>query len=191
MIDTALSLFSRFPIDEVTVLDIAGAADMTPAAVYYHFASKEQILLEGMQRFADELLQQARALVPTKGAPGAANGVHTMMTGLLAWTRRTRSPATVYFVSSVGINVVVEALRRDTRIELIELLQQAVRAGGRRVSVAESAVIAIGLVSLLETTAASNLSQDAVYRALGARRFNTEFETLISRVLGAPASAPV
>ena len=51
-----MGLFASFPVDEVTVLDIAGAAGMTPAAVYYHFASKEQILLEGMQQFRDALL---------------------------------------------------------------------------------------------------------------------------------------
>ena len=37
-----MNLFATFPVDEVTVHDIAGAVGMTPAAVYYHFASKEQ-----------------------------------------------------------------------------------------------------------------------------------------------------
>ena len=41
-----MNLFATFPVDEVTVHDIAGAVGMTPAAVYYHFASKEQILVE-------------------------------------------------------------------------------------------------------------------------------------------------
>ena len=39
-----MGLFASFPVDEVTVLDIAGAVDMTPAAVYYHFASKDDLI---------------------------------------------------------------------------------------------------------------------------------------------------
>ena len=35
------------PPEDVTVADIAAAADMTAAAVYYHFPSKEHVLLEG------------------------------------------------------------------------------------------------------------------------------------------------
>ena len=52
VIDGAMGLFATMPVDEVTVQDIASAVEMTPAAVYYHFASKEQILIEGMQHFA-------------------------------------------------------------------------------------------------------------------------------------------
>ena len=43
-----MGLFATMPVEEVTVQDIATAVEMTPAAVYYHFASKEQILTEGM-----------------------------------------------------------------------------------------------------------------------------------------------
>ena len=62
-----MNLFATFPVDEVTVHDIAGAVGMTPAAVYYHFASKEQILVEGLTRFTDELLDEVRAGIPAKG----------------------------------------------------------------------------------------------------------------------------
>src|SRR5215218_3624369 len=71
VIDGAMGLFATMPVDEVTVQDIASAVEMTPAAVYYHFASKEQILTEGMQLFADQLLAEIRGQLPTHdGAAG-------------------------------------------------------------------------------------------------------------------------
>jgi AcrR family transcriptional regulator len=179
VIDGAMGLFATFPVDEVTVLDIAGAVGMTPAAVYYHFASKEQILLEGLARFCADLLKEVRTHMPMKGD---VDGLPALMSNVLAWTRRNRSFASVYFVNSIGINLLVEALRRETRIELIDLFQQAVASVHGKVRAAEAAVMAVGLVSLLETSASSNLGQDAVYRGLGARRFGAEVERLTRRI---------
>lgn len=174
-----MDLFATFPVDEVTVLDIAGSAGMTAAAVYYHFASKEQILLEGMQRFTKDLLVQVHEHLPEKGQ---ADGLTEMVSHLLGWTRRNRSYATVYFVSSVGLNLLVEGLRRDVRIELIELCQRAVRSVHPRMRAVEAGVMAVGLVSLIETAAVSNLSQDSVYRTLGARRFSAEVDRLVGLI---------
>ena len=174
-----MGLFATFPVDEVTVLDIAGAVGMTPAAVYYHFASKEQILLEGLERFRADLLEEVRSCLPRKGE---ADDLVALMSHVLAWTRRNRSFASVYFVNSIGINLLVEALRRATRIELIDLFQQAVRSVHGKLRPAEAAVMAVGLVSLLETSASSNLGQDGIYRGLGARRFGAEVERLTRRI---------
>jgi len=163
-----MGLFASMPVDEVTVQDIATAVDMTPAAVYYHFASKEQILVEGMQQFGDTLLAQIHAHLP---ATGDQAGIRTLLSHVLAWTGRHRSNATVYFVSSIGLNLMVEALRRENRLEMIELLRRAVRSARGPMSRAEAGVIAVGLVSLIETSLASMLNQDATFRSLGQRRF--------------------
>jgi AcrR family transcriptional regulator len=179
-----MTLFATFPVDEVTVHDIAGAVGMTPAAVYYHFASKEQILVEGLTRFTDELLDEVRAAIPAKGD---TDGIAHLITDLAAWARRNRSFATVYFVNSVGLNPLVEARRRSTRIELIELLQQAARNVHGRLRPAQAAVMAVALVSLLETAIAANLSQDQVYKGLGAKRFTNEVELLANRIAAIPA----
>ncbi len=180
-----MDLFATFPVDEVTVIDIAGSAGMTAAAVYYHFASKEQILLEGLQRFTGQLLDEVRANLPERGQE---DGLTELITHVLGWSRRNRSYASVYFVSSVGLNLLVEGLRRETRIELIGLFEQAVRTvrpKAKKAKKAEAAVAAVGLVSLLETAAVSNLSQDQIYRALGARRFASEVDRLVGRIAGA------
>jgi AcrR family transcriptional regulator len=181
VVDAAMGLFASFPVDEVTVLDIAGAAGMTPAAVYYHFASKEQILLEGMQQFRDALLVEVRANLPTTHD---ASVIGDLVAHLLAWNRRNRVVATVYFVNSIGLSLLVEAVRRETRLELVALFRRAARSARGRLGAAEAGVIAVALVSLLETATASNLNQDAAYRSLGARRFTEEVRSLADRIAG-------
>src|SRR4249919_642118 len=93
VIDGAMGLFATIPVDEVTVQDIASAVEMTPAAVYYHFASKEQILTEGMQQFADLLLAEMTNNLPE---PDSEGGLGDLLTHVMAWTARRRSQANVY-----------------------------------------------------------------------------------------------
>lgn len=181
IVDGAMGLFATLPVEEVTVQDIAAASDVTPAAVYYHFASKEQILVEGMQAFRRQLLEVVRAHVP---AGGDREGVGHLVREVLSWIGQRRSPATVFFVSSIGLNLTVEAARRETRVELVELLVPAVRNVRGRVRNAEAAVIAVGLVSLLETSIASMLNEDAAYRSLGARRYAGEVAAIANVMVG-------
>lgn len=176
-----MGLFATMPVDEVTVQDIAAAVDVTPAAVYYHFASKEQILLEGMQRFRDDLLAVVRERLPVRGVD---DGIGDLVREVLAWVSRRRSDAVVYYVNSIGLNLVVEALRRETRVELIELMIPAIRAVRGRTSAAEAGVIAVGLVSLLDTSIASMLNEDVAYRGIGARRYATEVAAIAELMVG-------
>lgn len=173
--------FAVTPVDEVTVKDIAVAVDMTPAAVYYHFASKEQILLEGMQQFRDRLLDEVRSNLPDRGD---GEGLARLIAHLVTWTAKQDPLATVYFVNSIGLNQPVEALRRETRVELVDLFRAAVKAARARTSRAEAAVSALALVSLLETSLASMLNRDAAYRGIGARKFAGEIATIGSRLAG-------
>jgi len=176
-----MGLFAALPVDEVTVQDIANAVDMTSAAVYYHFASKEQILVEGLEQFRDAMLAEIRSHLPEAGD---TNGIRALLTHLLTWASKHRTNATVYFVSSIGLNLMVEALRRETRLEMIVLLRVAVRSARGPMSRAEAGVIAVALVSLLETAMASMLNQDASFRSLGQRRFNQEVAKLGDRIAG-------
>lgn len=181
VVDGAMGLFATRPADEVTVQDIASAVEMTPAAVYYHFASKDHILTEGMRQFAEQFVSEVRTHLPDRGDQ---HGIAPLLTHLLAWTSRCRPQATVYFVNSIGLNLMVEALRRETRVELVELLREAARAVRPRVNRAEAGVIAVALVSLIETSLASMLNHDAVYRGFGTKRFVTEVVAIGDRIAG-------
>jgi AcrR family transcriptional regulator len=187
VIEAAMDLFAATPIEEVTIQDIANSAGMTPAAVYYHFASKEQILLEGMRQFSDDLLDEIRRHFPQAGD---RDGLRTLLTQLLTWTNRRRSGGIVYFINSVGLNLAVEAQRREIRIELVGILRAAVRAVRGRSGSADAGVIAVALVSLIETSAASMLNRDQAYRTLSARRFAVEVGNLGDRIAGIPQASP-
>ena len=105
--------------------DIATAAGMTPAAVYYHFPSKEQILLEGLQVFTAELLAELGRIVDDCDEDGWAGDV---LVRVLQWLDTRWAPAAVYFAHSFGVDLTIEALRRDVRIETVLLLRRALKA---------------------------------------------------------------
>ena len=121
-----MGLFALHPPEHVTVADIAAAADMTAAAVYYHFPSKEHVLLEGLQIFTRQYLATIRELARAGDDDEAGRGGSSP--DLLDWLELTRTPATVYFAHSAGVDAAIEALRRETRIEQVVVLARAIRA---------------------------------------------------------------
>ena len=173
-----MKLFARVSFDDVTVGDIADAAEMTPAAVYYHFAGKEQILLEGTRAFSDELLAVAQQCVDD------ALPVGELMTTLLDQIRRRRIAASVVFIKSAGLNLALEAHRKTVRAELAELFAVAASRTRKRLPVAEAGVMGAALVSLLEVSAVAVLGRDRAFKALGARGVPTAVADLAQRIVG-------
>ncbi|WP_030466760.1 TetR/AcrR family transcriptional regulator [Lentzea aerocolonigenes] len=179
VIEAATELFATQPPDEVTVADIAARAEMTSAAVYYHFSSKDQVLVEGMRVFAAALREQMEALTE---AHTSDSDIGPAVTALLAWLGEHRSAATVFFVSSAGMSQDAEALRQESRTALVRELVLLIRKARTSVSDAEAAVIALGLLALLETAAISQVRGDDVYRSLGHRSFVREVGLLAERI---------
>lgn len=179
MIEAATELFATQPPDEVTVADIAARAEMTSAAVYYHFSSKDQVLVEGMRVFAAALREQLETLTEAH-RPGSEIG--PTVTALVVWLGEHRSAATVFFVSSAGMSQEAEALRQEIRTQLLDELVRLMRKGREPVTDAEAAVIGLGVLALLETAAVSQVRGDDVYRSLGHRSFINEVGRLAERI---------
>ncbi|MFI7504788.1 TetR/AcrR family transcriptional regulator [Streptomyces sp. NPDC049687] len=179
VVEAATELFATQPPDEVTVADIAARAEMTSAAVYYHFSSKDQVLAEAMRAFAAALREQLQVLTQAH-VPGSDIGAS--IPALLAWMGEHRSAATVFFVSSAGMSQDAEALRQESRAELLDELVRFIRKARSAVSDAEAAVIGLGLLALLETAAISQARGDDVYRSLGHRSFVREVGDLAERI---------
>jgi AcrR family transcriptional regulator len=177
IISSALSLLVRSPYDDVKVSDIAALADLTPAAVHYHFDGKEQILLEAMREFSEELLAKATDLVHAEA------DVETILSQLVGFLRSKRTAATVFYVSSTGLSLSFEAHRKLVRADLAELFEIAVRSDGKRRSRAEVGVMGATLVSILEVAATTTLRGDETARALGSRRLGDVVASIASRVL--------
>ncbi|MFD5128795.1 MULTISPECIES: TetR/AcrR family transcriptional regulator [Streptomyces] len=182
VIEAATELFATQPPDEVTVADIAARAEMTSAAVYYHFSSKDQVLVEGMRVFAAALRAQLESLTEAH-TPGS--GIGPEVIALLAWLGEHRSAATVFFVSSAGMSQEAELLRHEIRTQLLEELVRLVRKDREPVTDAEAAVTGLGVLALLENSAISQIRGDEVYRALGHRAFTEEVQRLADRITGA------
>jgi len=181
VVDAAMNLFAAQTPDAVTVADIAERAGMTSAAVYYHFATKDQILLEGLQSFGAALVAHVAETVEALPRGERLGGT---LTRVLYWIDRHEAAGKVYFISSVGLNQEVEVLHRLRREELLELLGKAVRRARGRVGASEAAVIGIGLLSLLETAASAWLARDLTYQKLGHRAFMAEVVALTDKVTG-------
>ena len=181
MIDAAIGLFATYPAEAITVADIAAAANMTAAAVYYHFPSKERVLLEGLQTFTHDYVSEVRRLCRDT-VDGA--WIRSIVVDLLEWLEARRLAAIVYFARSSGLDMTIEALRRETRIEQVNVFMRAIRASAARpLPAPEVGVMAVGLVAVLETVAACWLTQDAVFRGLGRHRFLADAAELAERVV--------
>ena len=71
-----------------------------------------------------------------------------------------RLAATVYFARSSGLDMTIEALRRETRIEQVNVFMRAIRASAAQpMAASDVGVMAVGLVAVLETAAACWLTQ--------------------------------
>jgi AcrR family transcriptional regulator len=58
--DTARRLFSERGFEEVSVTEIARAADVSQATVFNYFPTKEDLIYSGLETFENELLQTIR-----------------------------------------------------------------------------------------------------------------------------------
>lgn len=167
-----MHLYAVRRIEDVTVADIAEEANMTSAAVYYHYPSKEDLLLEGLREFAEGMQQELNDLVEAAAGSGASLG--TVIADLLTWVEAHRAAALVWFVTSPGLNESVEALRRESRLDIIDALCGEIRKRTKGLSRADAMVAATALVVLLEQSATSALTEDSVLANLGRRRFAAE-----------------
>ncbi len=73
LLDTAAAMFAAKGYDGTSIRDIAGAVGMLPGSLYYHFKSKEELLLavyhKGVARFEEAI---AEALCHTTNEPWQA-----------------------------------------------------------------------------------------------------------------------
>ncbi|PXW36019.1 UNVERIFIED_CONTAM: TetR family transcriptional regulator [Williamsia faeni] len=178
VVEAAMHLYSVRSIEDVTVADIAAEAHMTSAAVYYHYPSKDEVLLGGLRLYANGLLDELRGELAND--PDAALG--DIIVRLLEWTDRHRAASLVYFVRSPGWSLSIEALRREVRLEMLNLFSDELRTRNGITARAKQAAAATALSSLLEVSASSWLTEDAVLANLGRRKFSDEVRELAADI---------
>jgi AcrR family transcriptional regulator len=93
IISEAETLFNKQGFDGASMRDIAAAAEMQPASVYYHFKSKEELLWAVWEKGGIELLNRVNDAIADKTDPWqrmeTACIAHT--TGLLDWRRANQA----------------------------------------------------------------------------------------------------
>ena len=70
VLDAALELFSAHGFEGTSLQDIADRLGVTKAAVYYHFHTKDELLLALVEPAFDELLALADSGLPTRSGRG-------------------------------------------------------------------------------------------------------------------------
>lgn len=89
IIGVAEALFTERGFEGASMREIAAAADMQPASVYYHFPSKEELLWAVWQKGGVELVERLKAALAKKGDPWRRMEIacETHVAGLLDWRR--------------------------------------------------------------------------------------------------------
>lgn len=168
ILEAAVDLLAVQPPDEIAVSDIASHCGMTPAAFYYHFTSKDEILEEIVSGFAERWSEAvAAALVDVR----STDDLPACVDSVLTWVEENERPARVYFVTAVGATSACETTRRQVRNDLSKRAGRVFREiapGQDRIRVA---IAGLGLITLLEITSRSRLELDPSYRTLGPVRF--------------------
>ncbi len=168
ILEAAIDLLAVQPPDAIAVSDIAARCGMTPAAFYYHFASKDEILDEIVAGFAQQWTETVQTALADVHSP---EDLPECVERVLTWTEENERAARVYFVTSVGATSSCEAVRRRTRNELARRAARTFREIAADQDRIRVAIAGLGLITLLEIVARSRLDLDASYRTLGPLRF--------------------
>jgi AcrR family transcriptional regulator len=125
IISEAEGLFNRQGFDGASMRDIAAAAEMQPASVYYHFESKEELLWAVWEKGGLELVDRVKRAIADKTGPWqrmeTACIAHT--TGLLDWRRANQALFVMppwHYPESIKARVI--ALRDEYEKIFIELI---------------------------------------------------------------------
>lgn len=80
LMDTAEELFAQFGVDAVSIRSINSAAGLAPAAVHYHFGTKDRLLREIVRRRGAHVVTTQRELIDAIEREGRAPDATELVT---------------------------------------------------------------------------------------------------------------
>jgi AcrR family transcriptional regulator len=181
LIGAAVELLALQPWDMVTVADIVDRAGMTPAAFYYHFSSREQLLEEVVQDFAETWVTTIEALLEKART---IDDLCQIPVSLLSEIEGSEEVARIFFLSAASAPMLVERIHRDARNRLVAAASDAMSRIASKRSAAMARVNGVALVLICEMAVRAHLSLDETYRVLGPRRFRDEIANLSAVAIG-------
>jgi AcrR family transcriptional regulator len=133
ILDAAFHVFSRTGYRDAAVDDIAREAETSKGGIYFHFPTKESILMELMGSTADRLIAKVRESVEAQPASDPVTRAGTAIDAVLAIFAGHRSMARLLLVDGLGAGALfrTETLRlHDRFVSLIaSYLDGAVQDG--------------------------------------------------------------
>lgn len=116
ILDAAVAVATTERLDGLTVRKVAEAAQLSPGLVFFHFGSKEQLLLDLLERVLEEIIGRR----PPEDGAGAASA----RDALLGYARREleRLPGERDFVELFFDFWVVGTRNRDVRRRMSEAM---------------------------------------------------------------------
>ncbi len=71
IIDAAISLFSKRPISDVSVRDIAKQAEISPALIYRHFQDRDALFVEAFVKKSEDIIKGFERMMDENGQMNA------------------------------------------------------------------------------------------------------------------------
>lgn len=131
LLDAAVAAFAERGFHATTTRDIAAAAGMSPAAVYVHYRSKEELLAEIALAGHQHVLELVRAA--RTGAHSATDALRAVVRDFAVDHARNQTSARVinYELAALSADHAadVRALRREIEAELLDAVETGVRSG--------------------------------------------------------------
>ena len=111
IIDAAVRVFGREGFASSTIADVADACGMVPAAVYYHFNGKDDLLAAAVQATADAMNEITGAHRGRSGSLEERLGV--VVRAVFEWADAHPDEAQLFYLWSVGASAEVEKIRQE------------------------------------------------------------------------------
>ena len=181
IVAAALRLYASRPRESIAVADIAAESKMTAAALYYHYATKEEILLHGLTSFADAFAAEASVYLKSDDA-----AVHNLVVHLVDWMHDHRDAAAVWFAHSNGLSTAVEAVRRTTNENILGDVIKAVRRAKPQYPLPHASVIAAALMAQIDVCARAWWTNDEQCSGVCEDDFRAAVADLSARIINTP-----
>jgi AcrR family transcriptional regulator len=149
LLDLATKLFAERGYIGASLRDLAEVAGVTAAAVYYHFAKKEDLLREIVSRGLDQLSEQVVSALAGGGSP--EERLEALVRAHLGYNVEYPRESKIIIEESRFLNDVDRAAVREKMIAILNAYRACIRqliACGRIESV-DANLVAFGIISVI------------------------------------------
>lgn len=135
MLRAAAGLFAKHGVAGTTMRDIGSATDLLAGSLYHHFASKNAIVLEVLERFMEDIDGRVKAVVAVPRAP--VDTLAALVSELLAIVAEHPAETAMYqddrkYLRDHGLLAAVDTVADTVHTTFLEVIGAAVAAGELR-----------------------------------------------------------